>query len=159
MATKMPTAAAVRAPPRRPPRSSVAKTPTTRTRERTCLTISNRRRISPNVAPARSREATSRKTTGAAITTRTLPPTHTARAKRIASEGQSTHGQSTRRPAQPPCRTGGAKIGREMDAELAGALDDLILGRGVARGRHELTFRGRPVRAEFEERLLANDFA
>lgn len=46
-----------------------------------------------------------------------------------------------------------------MDAELAGALDDLILGRGVARGRHELTFRGRPVRAEFEERLLANDFA
>jgi len=45
-----------------------------------------------------------------------------------------------------------------MDAELAGALDDLILGRGVARGRHELTFRGRPVRAEFEERLAANAF-
>jgi hypothetical protein len=45
-----------------------------------------------------------------------------------------------------------------MDAELAGALDDLILGRGVARGRHELTHRGRPVRAEFEERLAANGF-
>ena len=46
-----------------------------------------------------------------------------------------------------------------MDAELAGALADLILGRGVARGRHALTFRGRPVRAEFEERLAANGFA
>ena len=45
-----------------------------------------------------------------------------------------------------------------MDAELAGALDDLILGRGVARGRHELTFRARPVRAAFEERLAANGF-
>ncbi|HYX21544.1 MAG TPA: hypothetical protein VFA98_11930 [Thermoanaerobaculia bacterium] len=45
-----------------------------------------------------------------------------------------------------------------MDAELSGALDDLVLGRGVARGRHELTFRGRPVRAEFEERLAANGF-
>lgn len=46
-----------------------------------------------------------------------------------------------------------------MDAELASALDDLILGRGVARGRHELVHKGRPVRAEFEERLAANDFA
>ncbi len=46
-----------------------------------------------------------------------------------------------------------------MDAELAGALDDLILGRGVARGRHQLTVRGRPVRAEFAERLMANGFA
>ena len=46
-----------------------------------------------------------------------------------------------------------------MDAELSGALDDLVLGRGVARGRHALTFRGRPVRAEFEERLAANGFA
>ncbi len=45
-----------------------------------------------------------------------------------------------------------------MDAELSGALDDLILGRGVARGRHDLTFRGRAVRAEFEERLAANGF-
>ena len=45
-----------------------------------------------------------------------------------------------------------------MEAELAGALDDLILGRGVARGRHDLTFRGRAVRAEFEERLAANGF-
>jgi hypothetical protein len=46
-----------------------------------------------------------------------------------------------------------------VDAELAGALDDLILGRGVARGRHSLTYRGRSVKAEFEERLMANGFA
>jgi hypothetical protein len=46
-----------------------------------------------------------------------------------------------------------------MDAEISGALDDLILGRGVARGRHELRFRGRTVRSEFEERLAANGFA
>jgi hypothetical protein len=45
-----------------------------------------------------------------------------------------------------------------VDAELAAALDDLILGRGVARGRHSLTLRGRSRRAEFEERLLANGF-
>ena len=45
-----------------------------------------------------------------------------------------------------------------MDSELASALDDLILGRGVARGRHALVFQGRPVRAEFEERLAANGF-
>ncbi len=45
-----------------------------------------------------------------------------------------------------------------MDAELAGALDDLILGRGVARGRHSLRHQGRRVRREFEERLLANGF-
>ncbi|HTY42174.1 MAG TPA: hypothetical protein VMH79_09910 [Thermoanaerobaculia bacterium] len=45
-----------------------------------------------------------------------------------------------------------------MDAELSGALDDLVLGRGVARGRHDLRLRGRPVRAEFEERLAANGF-
>jgi hypothetical protein len=45
-----------------------------------------------------------------------------------------------------------------VDAELAAALDDLILGRGVARGRHSLTFRGRSRRAEFEERLSANGF-
>ncbi len=46
-----------------------------------------------------------------------------------------------------------------MDRELADILDDLILGRGVARGRHELVHRGRPVRAEMEERLAANGFA
>ena len=45
-----------------------------------------------------------------------------------------------------------------MDAELIGALDDLVLGRGVARGRHSLRYRGRLARAEFEERLLANGF-
>ena len=42
---------------------------------------------------------------------------------------------------------------------MVGALDDLILGRGVARGRHSLTHRGRSVKAEFEERLIANGFA
>jgi len=46
-----------------------------------------------------------------------------------------------------------------MNPDLQAALDDLILGRGVARGRHELVFRGRGVRAEFEERLRANGFA
>jgi hypothetical protein len=46
-----------------------------------------------------------------------------------------------------------------MDRELSEALDDLILGRGVARGRHELVVRGKPVRAEFEQRLAANGFA
>ncbi len=45
-----------------------------------------------------------------------------------------------------------------MDAELTGALDDLILGRGVARGRHRLVYQGRPVRTRFEERLRANGF-
>jgi hypothetical protein len=45
-----------------------------------------------------------------------------------------------------------------VDAELVGALDDLILGRGVARGRHSLLYRGSLVRAQFEERLLANGF-
>lgn len=45
-----------------------------------------------------------------------------------------------------------------MDAELAGALDDLILGRGVARGRHSLLHKGRLVRQEMEERLAANSF-
>jgi len=45
-----------------------------------------------------------------------------------------------------------------VDAELAGALDDLILGRGVARGRHSLVYRGTSVKAEFEERLIANGF-
>ena len=46
-----------------------------------------------------------------------------------------------------------------MERALADSLDDLILGRGVARGRHELVHQGRPVRAEMEERLAANGFA
>lgn len=45
-----------------------------------------------------------------------------------------------------------------MDPELSAALDDLILGRGVARGRHSLLHKGRLVRQEFEERLRANGF-
>ena len=45
-----------------------------------------------------------------------------------------------------------------MDAELAAALDDLVLGRGVARGRHSLTHQGKNRRAELEERLAANGF-
>jgi hypothetical protein len=45
-----------------------------------------------------------------------------------------------------------------MDVELASALDDLILGRGVARGRHSMRHQGRLVRAELEERLMANGF-
>ncbi len=45
-----------------------------------------------------------------------------------------------------------------MDLELAEALDDLILGRGVTRGRHSLIYRGKSVRSEFEERLAANGF-
>ena len=45
-----------------------------------------------------------------------------------------------------------------MDAELAAALDDLILGRGVARGRHSLRYLGRVVRGEMEERLAASGF-
>lgn len=46
-----------------------------------------------------------------------------------------------------------------MDRELSDALDDLILGRGVARGRHSLRHQGRPVTSEFEERLRANGFS
>ena len=42
--------------------------------------------------------------------------------------------------------------------ELAAALDDLALGRGVARGRHELRWNGRDVTAEFASRLEANGF-
>ena len=45
-----------------------------------------------------------------------------------------------------------------MEQPLSEALDDLILGRGVARGRHDLLFQGRPVRDEFVERLQANGF-
>ena len=46
-----------------------------------------------------------------------------------------------------------------VNAELASALDDLILGRGVARGRHSLVFQGRLVRDELLERLIANGFS
>ncbi len=46
-----------------------------------------------------------------------------------------------------------------MDPELSSALDDLILGRGVARGRHSLRWKGRLVAPEFEERLAANGFS
>jgi hypothetical protein len=45
-----------------------------------------------------------------------------------------------------------------MQRELSDALDDLILGRGVARGRHSLMHQGRDVSAEFLERLEANGF-
>src|SRR5262249_28907833 len=45
-----------------------------------------------------------------------------------------------------------------VDPELSSALDDLILGRGVARGRHSMRYQGRIVRKEFEERLAANGF-
>jgi len=45
-----------------------------------------------------------------------------------------------------------------VDAELASALDDLILGRGVARGRHSMRYQNRLVREEFEERLRVNGF-
>jgi hypothetical protein len=45
-----------------------------------------------------------------------------------------------------------------VNPELLGALDDLILGRGVARGRHDLVHQGRGVKAEFLERLAANGF-
>jgi hypothetical protein len=45
-----------------------------------------------------------------------------------------------------------------MERELSEALDDLILGRGVARGRHSLRHQGRNVGAEFQERLAANGF-
>jgi hypothetical protein len=46
-----------------------------------------------------------------------------------------------------------------MERELADALDDLILGRGVARGRHSLRHQGRLVLPEFEQRLAQNGFA
>jgi hypothetical protein len=45
-----------------------------------------------------------------------------------------------------------------VEKDLSDALDDLILGRGVARGRHELRHRDQPVREEFLERLRANGF-
>src|SRR3954469_12028509 len=45
-----------------------------------------------------------------------------------------------------------------MDRELSDALDDLILGGGVAGGRHEARHKGRPLRPEIEERLPPNGF-
>ena len=44
------------------------------------------------------------------------------------------------------------------DRPILEALDDLILGRGVARGRHRLEIGGRDVSREFRERLEANGF-
>lgn len=46
-----------------------------------------------------------------------------------------------------------------MEPELAAALDDLVLGRGVARGRHSLRWKDRLVARELEERLAANGFS
>jgi hypothetical protein len=46
-----------------------------------------------------------------------------------------------------------------MERELSETLDDLILGRGVARGRHSLRWKGRLVGEELEQRLAANGFA
>ena len=46
----------------------------------------------------------------------------------------------------------------DSERELAAAIDDLILGRGVARGRHSLTWNGRNVAAEFGRRLAAHGF-
>ena len=45
-----------------------------------------------------------------------------------------------------------------MERDLSETLDDLILGRGVARGRHSLRWKGRLVGTELEERLAANGF-
>ena len=44
------------------------------------------------------------------------------------------------------------------DRALDDALDDLILGRGVARGRHRLFLDGKDVTADFLARLEANGF-
>jgi hypothetical protein len=46
------------------------------------------------------------------------------------------------------------KDGRPLEE----ALDDLILGRGVARGKHALSLEGRDVTPEFRARLEANGF-
>ena len=45
-----------------------------------------------------------------------------------------------------------------MSRELASALDDLVIGRGVARGRHRLHLDGRDVSGEFLSRLAVNGF-
>lgn len=49
-------------------------------------------------------------------------------------------------------------MGELAGGDLTSALDDLILGRGVARGRHELIHEGRDVTGAFVERLRANGF-
>lgn len=46
-----------------------------------------------------------------------------------------------------------------MEKALSDALDDLVLGRGVARGRHSLLHGGRLVIRELEERLASNGFS
>ncbi len=46
-----------------------------------------------------------------------------------------------------------------MDPDLSSTLDDLVLGRGVARGRHSLRWKGRLVAGELEQRLAANGFS
>jgi len=46
-----------------------------------------------------------------------------------------------------------------MDPELSAVLDDLALGRGVARGRHSLRWKDRLVVPEFEESLRGNGFS
>jgi hypothetical protein len=46
----------------------------------------------------------------------------------------------------------------EGKAALSEAIDDLILGRGVARGRHVLRHEGRDVTAKMTERLPAHGF-
>lgn len=43
-------------------------------------------------------------------------------------------------------------------ADVTAALDDLILGRGVSRGRHDLRVNGRDVTDSFLRRLAANGF-
>src|SRR5262249_60964732 len=52
-------------------------------RARTCTTAPKRRKTPPKSAPAASHDATREKTTGAARTTRSVPPTQRAKAKRI----------------------------------------------------------------------------
>jgi len=49
-------------------------------------------------------------------------------------------------------------VERKDGRPLEDALDDLILGRGVARGRHELSIDGCDVSAEFRARLEARGF-
>lgn len=48
----------------------------------------------------------------------------------------------------------GEGTGRDLDA----VLDDLALGRGVARGRHDLRWNGRDVTSAFVARLEKNGF-
>src|SRR3954470_1201508 len=97
-------AAASPGPVGRAPLSSVAKTATTSASDRTCLTASNRRRISPKIAPARSRDPASRKTTGAAMPTSTVPPAHTARQRRITAVATSCKRRESSRPTPAGAR-------------------------------------------------------